>query len=120
MPARIRRIVPNIQAADPGAVAAFYREMFGAETAMDMGWVVTLAAAEAAPVQMTFATEGGSGTALPALSIEVDDLDAALADAKRLGAPIEYGPVDEPWGVRRFYLRDPAGTLVNVLSHQEG
>ena len=24
-------------------------------------------------------------------------------------------PADEPWGVRRFFLRDPAGTLVNVL-----
>lgn len=33
------------------------------------------------------------------------------------GYAIEYGPVDEPWGVRRFFMRDPAGTLVNILMH---
>ena len=33
------------------------------------------------------------------------------------GVAIEYGPVEEPWGVRRFFVRDPVGTLVNVLMH---
>jgi hypothetical protein len=33
------------------------------------------------------------------------------------GFPAEYGPVDEPWGVRCFYVRDPCGKLVNILSH---
>ena len=33
------------------------------------------------------------------------------------GVAIEYGPVEEPWGVRRFYLSDPFGKLINVLSH---
>ncbi|REM04562.1 glyoxalase, partial [Mycobacterium tuberculosis] len=31
--------------------------------------------------------------------------------------PIAYGPASEPWGVRRFYLRDPLGRLVNILQH---
>ena len=31
---------------------------------------------------------------------------------------IEYGPVTEPWGVTRFYVRDPFGRLINVLEHQ--
>ncbi|RVA10712.1 glyoxalase, partial [Mesorhizobium sp. M7A.F.Ca.CA.002.05.1.1] len=25
---------------------------------------------------------------------------------------------DEPWGVRRFYVRDPCGRLVNILSRR--
>jgi hypothetical protein len=25
---------------------------------------------------------------------------------------------DEGWGVRRFILREPSGTVVNVLSHR--
>ena len=33
------------------------------------------------------------------------------------GFPIEYGPVDEPWGVRRFFVRDPFGRLINILKH---
>jgi catechol 2,3-dioxygenase-like lactoylglutathione lyase family enzyme len=54
---------------------------------------------------------------VPDLSIEVDDVDAALDRMKKAGIHIEYGPVDEPWGVRRFYVRDPFGKLVNILAH---
>jgi catechol 2,3-dioxygenase-like lactoylglutathione lyase family enzyme len=51
------------------------------------------------------------------LSVEVDDLEAALACVRKAKIPIEYGPVDEPWGVRRFFVRDPFGKLVNILVH---
>ena len=34
------------------------------------------------------------------------------------GFAIEHGPADEPWGVRRFFVRDPFGRLVNILSHR--
>jgi hypothetical protein len=33
------------------------------------------------------------------------------------GFALEYGPVDEAWGVRRFYVRDPFAKLVNILAH---
>jgi len=36
---------------------------------------------------------------------------------KAAGFPIEYGPIAQPWGVRRFYVHDPLGKLVNILSH---
>ena len=54
---------------------------------------------------------------MPDLSIEVDDVDAALAAMEAAGFQIEYGPVDEPWGVRRFFVRDPFGKLINILAH---
>ena len=50
------------------------------------------------PVQISVMSEGGSGTPVPDLSIEVDNLDATLARVKKAKIPIEYGPVDEPWG----------------------
>ena len=59
-----------------------------------------------------------SGTAVPDLSIEVDDLESALAAVKDAEISLEYGPVSEPWGVRRFYVRDPFGKLVNILQHE--
>jgi catechol 2,3-dioxygenase-like lactoylglutathione lyase family enzyme len=40
-----------------------------------------------------------------------------LEKVRQAGYQVEYGPADEPWGVRRFYLRDPEGRLVNVLTH---
>ena len=116
----VRRIVANIATPDPQACAAFYRALFGMEVVMDFGWIATLQApGVSAPVQLSAAREGGSGTDVPALSIEVDDLEAVLHRLSDLGAAPEYGPADEPWGVRRFYVRDPAGTLLNILSHAD-
>ncbi len=113
----VLRIVPNIAAADPAAVRAFYADLFGLQPAMDHGWITTLAAPGSALPQLSVAREGGSGAAVPDLSIEVDDVDAVHAIARRMGAAIIYPLTDEPWGVRRFFLRDPVGTVVNVLAH---
>ena len=120
----IRRIVPVFAADDLTRLAAFYRDVLGLDVVMDHGWIVTLApAVESAGAmipQISFASEGGSGAPVPDLSIEVDDLAAVLERARAAGADIVYGPTDEPWGVSRFFLRDPAGRLINVLVHTAG
>lgn len=114
----VRRIVANIAAPQPDAAHAFYGEVFGLDVVMDHGWIVTFAAASVAMTpQIGIASEGGSGTPVPTLSIEVDDLDDVLRRVKAAGHDIEYGPQQEPWGVRRFHVRDPFGNLVNVLTH---
>lgn len=115
----VRRIVANVATPDPAATARFYETVFDLAPLMDHGWIVTsgAAAGTARPAQVSFASEGGSGTPVPALSIEVDDLDATLSRLAGVGCAPEYGPVVEPWGVRRIFIRDPAGTLVNVLEH---
>ena len=69
-------------------------------------------------VQISFASEGGSGAPVPDLSIEVDNIETVLARIKKGGVRIEYGPQSEPWGVRRFYVRDPFGKLINILQHK--
>ena len=106
---RVRKIVSNLEVENPQAIAEFYRSVLGLEVVMDMGWIVMLQTKESVPSQITLATEGGSGTPLPELSVEVDDLDLALERIYQSEVPIEYGPVEEPWGVRRFFVRDPAG-----------
>lgn len=113
----VRRIVANIAADDPARGAVFYGEILGLETRMDLGWIATLGSSQQATVQISLASQGGSGTPVPDLSIEVDDVDAVHQSMLAAGFEIAYGPVDEPWGVRRFYVRDPFGKLVNILSH---
>lgn len=115
---KVRRIVANIATPDPSAADAFYRDVLGLDVLMDHGWLRTLGSAESMTVQVAAASQGGSGTPVPDLSIEVDDLDEALQRVRRAGIAVEYGPVDEPWGVRRFYVRDPFGRLVNILVHR--
>jgi len=113
----VRRIVANIAAADLSAAKLFYGEVLGLDQLMDLGWIVTYGSAAQMSVQVSVLREGGSGTPVPDLSIEVDDLEATLGRVEAAGFAVEYGPADEPWGVRRFYVRDPFGRLVNILSH---
>ena len=112
----VKRIVANIHAENLAAARRFYGSIFGLERLMDLGWIVTYGSQhKKMGIQVSIARQGGSGAPTPDISIEVDDIDAALKAVREAGFPIEYGPVDEPWGVRRFYVRDPFGKLVNVL-----
>ncbi|MGE0212802.1 MAG: VOC family protein [Parvibaculaceae bacterium] len=113
----VKRIVANIEAADLQRARAFYGEFLGLEVVMDHGWILTYAASGQMTPQVSIAREGGSGTPVPDLSVEVDDLDGMLQRARASGIEIVYGPATEPWGVRRFYVRDPFGRLVNILVH---
>ncbi|HEF5787976.1 glyoxalase [Burkholderia multivorans] len=115
---KVKRIVANIDTQSIDDAKRFYRDVFGLDVLMDHGWIATYGNAEPMTVQISVASQGGSGTPTPDLSIEVDDLDEALARIRAAGIAVEYGPADEPWGVRRFYVRDPFGKLVNVLAHR--
>jgi predicted enzyme related to lactoylglutathione lyase len=114
----VRRIVSNIATDSLAETRDFYSGLFGLDVAMDHGWIVTLVSGETAAVQISVAVEGGSGTPVPDLSMEVDDVDAVYRRARSLGYKIVYELTDEPWGVRRFYLSDPTGKLLNILSHR--
>ena len=113
----VRRIVTNIHAPNPEDARAFYEQVLGLEVAMDHGWIMTFAAEETSMVQLNVASDGGSGAPVPDLSIEVDDIDDTYQRARDGGFEIVYDLTNEPWGVRRFFLRDPFGKLVNVLAH---
>ncbi|MFS2124109.1 VOC family protein [Pseudomonas sp. Pseusp97] len=114
----VRRIVANLASGKPAEIARFYRELFDLDVVMDHGWLITLASGENALAQLSLASEGGSGAPVPELSIEVDNLDEVHERALSGGHPITYALTVEPWGVRRFFLRDPLGTLLNVLEHR--
>jgi len=115
----VKRIVANIATDSPGDADAFYGDLLGLAKVMDQGWISTFATAPGSPQQVSFASSGGSGTEVPDLSIEVDDLAGLHQRMVAAGVEIEYGPVTEPWGVRRFHVRDPFGRLVNILSHAD-
>lgn len=112
----VRRIVPNIHADDPVALARFYAEVFDLDLVYDMGWIAFLTREAKQQIEMHTASQGGADTELPAISIEVDNFDETLARLKAHGIEPEYGPVDENWGLRRFYFVDPSGHLINVVT----
>lgn len=114
---KVKRIVADIHTQDVAAARLFYQDGLGLELLMDHGWIATYGSRENASIQINFVSQGGSGAPTPDLSIEVDDIDAALDRIRNAGISIEYGPADEPWGVRRFFVRDPFGKLINILAH---
>ena len=111
----VTRIVANLTAPDPLGLAKFYGEVFELNLPSDMGWIAFLSADRNQKIELHTASEGGSGTELPAISIGVEDLDATEAAVRSAGGKVVYGPATEPWGLRRFFFRDPAGNLVNVV-----
>ena len=111
----VTRIVANLTASDPIALTRFYQEVFGLELPFDMGWITFLSKDAAQKIELHTASEGGNGTELPVISIGVDDLDSTESAIRAAGAEVVYGPVKEPWGLRRFFFRDPAGNLINVV-----
>ncbi len=113
----VKRIVTNIAADNLDAAKAFYGDILGMKVVMDMGWIVTFDTKSKTTPQISIANEGGSGTKVPDISIEVDNLEDVYRSVLRAGFSIEYGPVTEEWGVRRFHVRDPFGRLVNILMH---
>ena len=115
----IERVVPNIKSARFDESRAFYTEVLGFEIAMDMGWIVTFASLTNPTAQVTLLGEPDSATPHPNISIEVADVDAIHARAVARGLPIVYPLTDEPWGVRRFFIADPNGTVINVMSHSK-
>ncbi|PAT35239.1 VOC family protein [Vandammella animalimorsus] len=116
----VQRIVHNISCPEghSAAMRRFYADFLGLNLLMDHGWIQTLGNSHSMRNQLSLASEGGNGTAVPALSIEVDDVDRYYERAQTMNYRIEYGPAVESWGVKRFYVRDPVGTLINILSHQ--
>jgi catechol 2,3-dioxygenase-like lactoylglutathione lyase family enzyme len=112
----IRRAVPNIKSDRPAETRKFFVDLLGFEVVMDLGWVMTLASPTNPSAQVTIV--GNDDMSAPGISIEVADVDAVQAAAAEQGFEIVYPLRDEGWGVRRFMLREPSGTIINVLSHR--
>ncbi|MFJ3705327.1 MULTISPECIES: VOC family protein [Streptomyces] len=113
----VRRVMPDIRSDAMEESRDFYG-LLGFEEVMNQGWVMTLASTSNPTAQVTLMSHDRSAPVVPDMSVEVDDVDAVHAAMRESGADIVHPLQDEEWGVRRFFVRDPNGTVVNVLSHR--
>ncbi|MFF2654150.1 VOC family protein [Streptomyces sp. NPDC058045] len=113
----VRRVVPNIRSEAMGESREFYG-LLGFEEVMDLGWITTLASPTTPAAQVSLMSDDRTAPVVPDMSVEVDDVDAAYAVMRERGAEIVHPLQDEEWGVRRFFVRDPDGRVVNVLAHR--
>src|SRR5436305_13935798 len=102
------------------AARGFYTDFLGlGVTELDLGWIQRHRSADGrAAVQLV--TRDATSPQDSVLSVHVGgDVDEAYAEAQRRGYEIVHPLTDEPWGVRRFFVRDPDGNVINIVSHRD-
>jgi catechol 2,3-dioxygenase-like lactoylglutathione lyase family enzyme len=115
---RVTRVVANLPVADIAAARDFYTDYLGLSVeAFNLGWVARYQSPDGrASVQLV--THDATAPEDSVVSVAVgSDVDEAYHEAKRRGYEIVHELTDEPWGVRRFFVRAPDGTLINVVNH---
>lgn len=117
----IKRIIAYSEGPDDAATRDFYVGVLGLDVAMDDP-VLGLRSSDHPAAQVLVLPPGGTDP-VPRWGIDLGEPEAverAHAEAVRRGLRVVYPLTDEPWGVRRFFVEDPGGTVVNVLAHVTG
>jgi catechol 2,3-dioxygenase-like lactoylglutathione lyase family enzyme len=114
---RTIRVLTNLGVPDLEQAKGFYTGFLGLSTEeFDLGWVARCTSPDTgASVQLV--TRDATAPEDSAISVQTDDVDAAYAEAQQLGYEIVHPLTTEAWGVRRFFVRAPDGTVVNVAGH---
>ncbi|MGB3829733.1 MAG: VOC family protein [Ornithinimicrobium sp.] len=110
-------VVPNLHTADVERAREFFGFLGLTEDAMNQGWVARFSSLNTdACVQVV--TRDATAPEDSVMTIKVDDVDAAYEEAQQRGYEIVHPITDEPWGIRRFFVRSPDGQVINVAWHR--
>ena len=115
---RVMGVIADLHVADIDAARTFYADYLGLSTEeFNLGWVARFTSPETG-AHLQLVTRDAAAPEDPLISVMVDDVDAAFEDAQRRGYEIVHPLTSEPWGVRRFFVRAPDGTVVNIVRHR--
>jgi catechol 2,3-dioxygenase-like lactoylglutathione lyase family enzyme len=119
---------------DPDAALAFYRDTLGFEVRLDVGYEgmrwITVGPVDQPSTSIVLhppavdpgITEDERRTIVEMMAkgtyagilLATPDLDGAFDRVQASGADIVQEPIDQPYGVRDFAVRDPAGNLIRI------
>ena len=114
---QVIRVIADLPVPDLGPAREFYADYLGLrDEEFNLGWVARYTSPESgATVQLV--TRDATAAERPAISVHTPDVEQAYAQARERGYQIVHPLTTEPWGVRRFFVRAPDGTVVNVVQH---
>ena len=113
---RVVGITANLPVADVEQ-AGFWRDFVGLEEQVfSLGWVARYTD-PGTGLHVQLVTRDATAPENPALTVKTPDVYAAYAEAQAAGYEIVHPLTTEPWGIRRFFVRAPDGTVVNVAQH---
>ena len=113
----VRRIKPNILSERFAESRSFYNDVIGLDGGDGLDWIMFFGTSQP-EVQLSVMKLDIKAHIHPDVSIEVDDVDDVYERARTAGAEIVYPLTDEEWGLRRFFVRDPNGAVINVTKHE--
>lgn len=115
---RVMGVIADLRVADIEAAKSFCADYLGlSREEFNLGWVARYTSPDSgANVQLV--TRDASAPEEPVISVQVDDVEGAYADAQKLGYEIVHPLTTEPWGVRRFFVRAPDGNVINIVHHR--
>lgn len=115
---------PLITTANLAQVRAFYVDLLGFDVVFEATWFILVASPGERPALLGFmhpshpssppGPEAFNGLGM-IWTLQVEDAAGTFARMRDAGIAVLYGLADEPWGQRRFMLRDPAGLLLDVV-----
>jgi uncharacterized glyoxalase superfamily protein PhnB len=115
--ATVRRVVADLPLVDRAGSVDFYVDHLSLRLAMDVDWVMNFVSPATANVQLILIGEDASAPVRPMATIEVADVDGVHDRLVERGYRVVHPLTTESWGVRRFFVEDPNGNVINVLSH---
>ena len=113
----VKRIKPNIRSYRFDESRDFYTGVFELVESEGLDWILFFGT-DQREVQLSVMKMDVAANVHPDVSIEVDNLDAVYQRAREAGAEIVYPLTEEEWGLRRFFVRDPNGAVLNVTEHR--
>lgn len=116
---RVISVIADIPVADIGTARGFYADYLGlGNEEFNLGWVARYSSPETgANIQLV--SQDATAPVNPVVSVKVDDVEAALAEAQQRGYEIVYPLTTEPWGITRFFVRAPDGNVFNIAQHRD-
>jgi predicted enzyme related to lactoylglutathione lyase len=116
---RVTQIIADLQVSEIESAKDFYSDYLGlSNEEFNMGWVARFTSPQTgANVQLV--THDAVAAENPAISVKVDDVEAAYREAQLRGYEIVHQLSTEAWGVRRFFVRAPDGNVLNIVQDRD-
>ena len=116
---RVTQIIADLHVPDLGAARDFYADYLGLSVEeFNLGWVARHTSPDTG-ASLQLVTHDAAAPEDPVISVRVDDIDGAYAQARERGFEVVHPLTTEEWGVTRFFVRAPDGNVLNVVQHRD-
>ena len=117
---RVTQIIADLHVTDLEVAKDFYTDYLGLTVEeFNLGWVARYTSPETG-AHLQILTHDATAPEDPVISVMVDDIEAAYAQAQERGYQIVHPLTTEEWGVTRFFLRAPDGNVLNIVAQHRG